>query len=102
MEAENGGIHVTVSTLQWEENRPRVCWHHEFEACSWKYTEKGYLFIEEYHPQGFDGPPGETAFRVKPLDQKCREFNRKYVYPIGYTRNNLLITDWNEQDYSEL
>ena len=102
MEAENGGIHVAVSTLQWEENRPRVCWYHEFEACTWKYTEKGYLFIEEYHPRGYDGAPGETAFRVKPLDQKCREFSRKYVYPIGYSRNNMLITDWNEQDYSEL
>ena len=102
METANGEIDVIVSTLRWEENEPQVCYYHEFTAHSWKYTEKGYFFVEEYHPSGYDGAPGETAFRVKPLDQKCREFSRKYVYPIGYSRNNMLITDWNEQDYSEL
>lgn len=102
METKGGEINVTVSTLVWEEDRPRVCYYHEFTAFSWKYTEKGYFFVEEYHPPGYDGPPGELAFRIKPLDPFCRELNRKYVSPIGYARNNLLITDWNEQDYSEL
>lgn len=102
MTAENGEIAVIVSTLRWEARTPRVCYYHEFTAHSWKYTEKGYLFIEEYHPPGYDGAPGELAFRVKPLDQTCRELNRKYVYPAGYERNQLLITDWNEQDYSAL
>ena len=31
--------------------------------------KKGYLFLEEYHPPGFDGAPGETGFRVQPLDK---------------------------------
>lgn len=26
--------------------------------------------------------------------------NRKYVCPVGYEGNNLLITDWSEQDYT--
>lgn len=102
LETEQGSIEVTVSTLRWYDREPDVCYYHEFTAYSWKYTEKGYLFIEEYHPAGYDGAPGEIAFRVKPLDQKCREFSRKYVYPVGYVRNNLFITDWNEQDYSKL
>ena len=102
METKSGKIDVIVSTLRWEESGPQVCYYHEFTAYSWKYTEKGYFFIEEYRPPGYDGAPGELAFRVKPLDQICRELNRKYVYPVGYERNKLLIADWNEQDYSEL
>ena len=84
METKNGEIDVIVSTLRWEESKPQVCYYHEFTAYSWKYTKKGYFFIEEYHPPGYDGAPGELAFRVKPLDQTCREFNRKYVYPVVY------------------
>lgn len=102
MVTKNGEIDVIVSALRWEENEPQVCYYQEFTAHSWKYTEKGYFFVEEYHPSGYDGAPGELAFRVKPLDQTCRELNRKYVYPVGYERNKLLIADWNEQDYSEL
>jgi hypothetical protein len=60
------------------------------------------LFLEEYHPPGFDGAPGETGFRVQPLDKTCRELNRKYVMPLGYALNNLLITNWDNQNYTEL
>lgn len=102
METRNGEIKVIVSTLRWDKDEPQVCYYHEFTASSWMYTEKGYFFIEEYYPPGYDGAPGELAFRVKPLNQDCRELNRKYVYPVGYEKNKLLIADWNEQDYSEL
>lgn len=102
METEGGSIDVTVSTLKWESGEPLVYYYQEFTAHSWRYTEKGYLFLEEYHPPGYDGPPGEMGFRVKPLDETCRELNRRYVYPVGYERNNLLITDWEEQDYGKL
>ncbi len=91
-----------VSTVRWTDNKPCMDYYHEFRVYSWKYTEKGYFFIEEYHPPGFDGAPGETGFRVKALDQKLRELNQKYVLPIGYELNNMLITNWCEQDYSNL
>ena len=77
-------------------------YYHKFKVHSWKYTEKGYFFIEEYHPPGFDGPPGEKGFRVKPLDRQLRELNQKYVLPIGYRLNNMLIINWKEEDYSNL
>lgn len=102
MGACEGEIEVIVSSLKWENHNPYADYYHEFEAYTWKYTEKGYFFIEEYHPPGFDGAPGQTGFRVKPLNQICRELNRKYVIPIGYERNNMLIVDWNEQDYTNL
>ena len=102
METEEGEIDVAASTLRWREGKPRISYYNEFTAHTWQYTEKGYFFVEEYHPPGYDGAPGVTAFRVRPLDKACRELNRKYVYPVGYELNNMLITDWSEQDYSEL
>ena len=100
--AEAGNIHVKLNTLQWADAEPYVSYSHEFDAYSWKYTDKGYLLIEEYRPPGYDGAPGQTGLRIRPLDEKCRELNRKYVMPVGYAVNNLMITNWNEQDFSAL
>lgn len=102
MTAVDSVLQVTVSTLKWEDDEPQVYYYHEFTAHSWKYTDKGYLFIEEYRMPGYDGPPGQIGYRVKPLDETCRELNRKYVCPVGYEGNNMLITDWDGQDYSAL
>ena len=102
METQDGEIDVVLTTLSWENSEPKVVYCHEFTAHSWEYTDKGYLFIQEYQPEGYDGAPGEIAFRVEPLDDKCRELNRRYVYPIGYEGNNLFVADWDETDYSEL
>ena len=43
-----------------------------------------------------------AAFRVLPLDETCRELNRKYILPVGYKRNNLFLVDWNENDFGAL
>lgn len=39
---------------------------------------------------------------MEPLDEACRELNRKYVMPVGYAGNKLFITNWNQSDYSQL
>ena len=102
LESMNGKINVRLCQVKWKDNSPQANYYDEYEAYEWKYTEKGYLFLEEYHPPGFDGAPGETGFRVQPLDKTCRELNRKYVMPLGYALNNLLITNWDNQNYTEL
>lgn len=102
METNNGKINVEVSHLEWEDGNPKADHFREYEAHTWKYTDNGYFFIEEYHMDGYDGAPGQTGFRVKPLEKICRELNKKYVMPIGYANNNLLITEWNASDYTEL
>lgn len=95
-------MNAAVCGISWKEGEPVVSELHEFVVSYWDYTEKGYLFIEEYHPSGYDGAPGQTAFRIRPLDEELRAWNEKYVMPIGYERNNLLITDWDAQDYSQV
>ena len=102
LESMNGKINVRLCQVKWKDNSPQANYYDEYEAYEWKYTEKGYLFLEEYHPPRFDGAPGETGFRVQPLDKTCRELNRKYVMPLGYALNNLLITNWDNQNYTEL
>lgn len=100
--ASKGEVLVTSSYLSWSNNLPVVNAKEEYMANTWKYSEDGYLFFEQYHMPGYDGPSGHTALRVEPLDEKCREFNQKYIYPIGYGSNNMFLLDWNENDYGEL
>lgn len=102
LETEDGNIHVTVSSLRWEKEKLKVEYLYKFQAETWKYTENGYLFLKRYHMPGYDGGTGVIGLRIKPLDEKCRELNQKYVLPLGYTLNNLLITDWGKGDYKEL
>ena len=40
--------------------------------------------------------------RVLPLDETCREWNRKYILPVGYKQNNMFLTDWKEEDFGDL
>lgn len=51
---------------------------------------------------GYDGPSGHTAVRIEPLDEMCREYNRKYLMTIGYKLNNLFTSDWDEDNFQEL
>lgn len=74
----------------------------KYPAYTWIYSEEGYLFFEEYHMFGFDGPSGHTAIRIEPLDEICRKLNRKYLRTIGYEQNNLFTSDWSEEDFQKL
>ena len=40
--------------------------------------------------------------RILPLDEKCREYNRKYILPVGYEQNNLFLCNWSEDDFRNL
>ena len=46
--------------------------------------------------------PEHTMLRVLPLDEKCREYNRKYILPVGYWQNNLFLCNWSEDDFGDL
>ena len=79
-----------------------------YPADIWQYTEEGYLlfegsyFSDENYVLTLSDTPEHTALRVLPLDEKCRELNRKYILPVGYEQNNIFLTDWNEEDIGEL
>ena len=102
LNSQNGEIYAICSNMTWDQNAPKAEYINEFQVQSWKYTKNGYFFIEEYDRQGYDGYHGKIGFRVEPLDEACRELNRKYVMPVGYAGNKLFITNWNQSDYSQL
>lgn len=97
-QAQDGDISAQRCTLYWESGTPKAGYYEAFTAENWRCTEGSYFFFDQYRMPGYDGPPGEIGIRVRPLDSDCREYNRKYVMPIGYNRNNVLISDWSESD----
>lgn len=98
LRTQDGSISVRRCTLYWDDGSPKAGYYEAFTAEKWCYTESGYFFFDQYRMPGYDGPPGEIGIRVKPLDPYCRGYCRKYVTPIGYNRNNMLISDWSESD----
>ena len=98
LRTQDGSISVRRCTLYWDDGSPKAGYYEAFTAEKWCYTESGYFFFDQYRMPGYDGPPGEIGIRVKPLDPDCRGYCRKYVTPIGYNRNNMLISDWSESD----
>ena len=97
-----GRVEAVRSSLYWADGEPQGEYNKSYRVNSWKYTEKGYLFFEEYYPGGYEEPAEQVAVRIKPLDEKCREMNRKYCQSLGYGMNNLFICDWNEADFGDL
>ena len=67
----------------------------------WKYTEKGWFSYEYCTAQ----PPELTEVidayemvRIRPLEEEYREMQTKYLKPIGYQGNNLLCSEWSEEN----
>ena len=108
LEAENGNVNIVRGYYQYGQNgclqnRSTV----SYPADTWKYTEEGYLlfdgsYLSEDIVLTLSDTPEHTALRVLPLDEKCRELNRKYILPVGYKQNNIFLTDWNEKDFGDL
>lgn len=99
LETSAGQVMVTRSVLSWTGGKAEMGYVNHYVADVWKYSENGYLFFEEALPPGYDGAPGYTAVRVQPLEETCREFNRKYILPVSYASNNMFLTDWSEPDF---
>lgn len=99
---KEGSVNITEGYYTYKNGSLESLSTTSYPAYSWRYTEEGYLFFEQYHMPGFDGPSGHTAIRVQPLDETCRELNRKYMLPIGYECNNMFLLNWNENNFGEL
>ena len=93
LETADGQIRVVRNSLLWNDGVMRPGVYEEFQVQRWDYTEKGWLFLEQHRPEGYDGPPGQMGIRVKELNENLRALNQKYVVPIGYGCNNFLTTN---------
>lgn len=108
METQDGNVNMIRSYYIYEDNKLKQSSEDVYQAESWEYTEDGYLMFSGW--ADFEGSyeitrdkiMKYTAYRVLPLDETCRELNRKYILPIGYELNNMFLTDWSEEDFGEL
>ena len=109
LKTEDGNVNIVRGYYQYDQD---VCLQNRstviYPADIWQYTEDGYLlfegsyFSDENYVLTLSDTPEHTALRVLPLDEKCRELNRKYILPVGYGRNNIFLTDWSEEDIGNL
>ena len=105
---ENGNVDIARDYYQYLDGHMEHGSAATYRADAWNYTEEGYFFFsghwssDEYAVLAAGDVPEYAGLRVKPLDEKCRAFNRQYILPIGYGKNNLFITDWSEDDFGAL
>lgn len=108
LQAEAGELSVAKSYYHYENGKLNQKSTYTYPADFWQYTDEGYLlfrgsyFMQDYYVYTLSDVSACTALRVEPLDETCREMNRKYILPIGYGRNNLFLEDWSESDFGGL
>ncbi len=96
LKTEDGSVNIVRGYYQYDQNgslqnRGTVSYPADF----WQYTEEGYLifegsyFSDESYILTLSDTSEHTMLRILPLDEKCREYNRKYILPVGYGQNNL-------------
>lgn len=108
LKTEGGNVNIVRGYYQYVNGNLKNISTAAFIADAWQYTEEGYLlfegsaFSESYYVLLLSDVPEQAALRVRPLDETCRELNRKYVLPVGYEKNNLFLSDWREEDFGEL
>lgn len=108
LQTKNGNVDIEKSYYQYENGNIKRETTDYYRAEEWNYTEDGYLmfsgvrFSEELYVLTLGGVEEYAAFRIQPLDETCRELNRKYLLPISYERNNMFFVEWSEEDFGEL
>lgn len=108
LQTKDGIVDVIRSYYKYENGSIQRNTTGSYQAKYWNYTEEGYLmfsgvwYSEELYVLTLSGVEENTALRVQPLDETCRELTRKYLTPIGFEQNNMFIVDWCENDFGEL
>lgn len=109
LRTEDGNVNIVRGYYQYDQNgclknRSTVSYPADF----WQYTEDGYLIFEGscFSDEGYvltlSDTPEHAMLRILPLDEKCREYNRRYILPVGYEQNNLFLCNWNEDNFGDL
>lgn len=97
LHAKNSKIDVTAAAVGWNaQMEPEIMCINRYRAYSWQYTQKGYFIYERYEV-GDNKRKDYSIIRIKPLNEVCIACMEKYLEPIGYQGNNLLLIDWDEQ-----
>ena len=108
LHASEGLLEADKTYYQYEDGSFERKHSVSYPADSWQYTEEGYFLFtgKNFSEQSFVLTMSDEeeccAWRVAPLDAQCREWNRQYLLPVGYNKNNMFLIDWNEKEYGAL
>ena len=99
-------MYVVSARGTWnEDNNPSMSYTSYTRIKKWKYTEKGWFCYELCVPE----PPevseivdGSCLIRVKPMTEEQREMSERCVMGLGYQGQNLLCSNWDVENMSEL
>ena len=99
-------MYVISSRCVWNKNgKPNITYTSHTRIKTWKYTDKGWFCYELCVPE----PPevteimdGSCLIRVKPMTEEQREMSERCVRGLGYQGQNLLCSNWNAENMSEL
>ena len=96
---------VSAGGIWNDNNKPGMSYISYTRIKEWKYTEKGWFGYELCVPE----PPevseivdGSYLIRVKPMTEEQREMSERCVQGLGYQGQNLLCSNWNAENMSEL
>lgn len=103
---DGADMYVVSARGVWNDNgKPEMSYISYTRIKEWNYTEKGWFGYELCVPE----PPevseimdGSCLIRVKPMTEEQREMSERCVRGIGYQGNNLLCSNWNADNLSEL
>lgn len=105
---KDGKVDVVRTNYDYKNGKLENVFTGSYQAKDWKYTKDGYLmfsgtyYSEEMQVLTSSNANEHIAFRILPLDEKCRELNRQYLLHVSYERNNMFLLDWNEEDFGQL
>lgn len=108
LRAEGGALEAEKTYYQYADGAFEPRSSVSFPVDFWQYTEEGYFIFtgKSFSAQSLVLTMSDeeefAAWRVEPLDEQCREWTRRYLLPVGYSKNNLFLTDWSEADYGTL
>lgn len=96
---------VSAGGIWNDNNKPGMSYISYTRIKEWKYTEKGWFGYELCVPE----PPevseimdGSCLIRIKPMTEEQREMSERCVRGLGYQGQNLLCSNWNTENMSEL
>ena len=96
---------VSAGGIWNDNNKPGMSYISYTRIKEWKYTEKGWFGYELCVPE----PPevseimdGSCLIRIKPMTEEQCEMSERCVRGLGYQGQNLLCSNWNVENMSEL
>ena len=96
---------VSAGGIWNDNNKPGMSYISYTRIKEWKYTEKGgfgYELCVPEPPEVSEIMDGSCLIRIKPMTEEQREMSERCVRGLGYQGQNLLCSNWNVENMSEL